>query len=184
MNKFRKQLEQSQADADLHRWEYAYHTYLSTMYDEVNEITNTDTLPDGKVWQLKGVDHIVECDGNDVYIDFMLREKTYDDFFLEYEVSGKPGKFGDKPIVRVDTVAEYMILTQYIAYSYRQSPSVFLFPFNQARRMMKDLLASEKQLFRHKTSVSVEGGQKWQTKGIIVPHSYAFQHMDVTRIDM
>ena len=173
MNNFQSQLEQSQNDAELYRWEYSYRQYFSTIYGDVNRVINTDTLDDSAEWQSKGVDHIVECENCDIFVDFMLREKSYNDFFLEYEVNGRPGKF-----FRDD------ILTQFIAYSYRQSPFVMLFPFPQARRMVRNLLESECQPFRRKTSISSAGGRQWQTKGIIVPHTYVMTHMEVHRIDM
>ena len=171
MNEFQQQLEQSQDDAYLHRWEYSYRMYFPTMYGKVNKIINTDTLPDHEEWQLGGVDHIVECEACDVFCDFMLRETTYTDFFLEYEVNGKPGKFNKDSM-----------LTHYVAYSYRRALCVYLFPYPQARAMVRQLLETGKPQFRRKTSVSTNGRQ-WQTKGIIVPHNYAFEQMDVKRID-
>ena len=173
MNRFYKQLEQSQDDADLHRWHYAYEQYFGKIYGKVDRIVNTDTLEDSGRWQAQGVDHIVETEVCDIYCDFMLREKNYNDFFLEYEVNGKPGKFCRKDI-----------LTQYIAYSYRNSPNVYLFPFPQARRMVRDILKLHRYQFKHKESVSTENGRTWKTKGIIVPHNYACQHIDVRTVKM
>ena len=173
MNRFYKQLEQSQSDAELHRWHYAYNTYFAKIYGNVVRIINTDTLEDSDRWQSQGVDHIVETETCDIFVDFMLREKNYNDFFLEYEVNGKPGKFCRKDM-----------LTQYIAYSYRNSPNVYLFPFPQARRMVSDIISTPKNRFKHKESVSTDNGGTWKTKGIIVPHNYACQHIDVVTVEM
>ena len=135
----------------------AYDIYF---YGNVTKLINTDTLSDQVQWQSDGVDHIVQTKyGKQYYIDFMLRETPYNDFFLEIEVEGKPGKF-----------QRFDLLTDLIAYSYRPKTEVYIFDHKRTCELIQQNLSAWKKQFRVKQSISVKpDGSKWSTTGLIIP---------------
>ena len=133
---------------------------------------NTDNLPDQAQWQADGVDHIIKTQsGKKWCVDFMLRNQTFRDCFLETHVGGKPGKF-----------VKDQVLTDYIAYSYKTSTLVIIFEYQEGSYWVNRWLQSPEPGIHSKTADSMDHNRrKWQSKGLIVPHSILKQRFQTIK---
>ena len=157
MRNFESDLKESQANADLPRWEQAYQQY----FDGYQQTINADTVQKSRIVQGLGVDHIVVCNETVYWVDFMLRSKPASDIWLEIEAE----RYGKRYLGKF--LKENQLCT-HIAYSFEPCEFVLMFSFQEIRQWL--LRHTHTGKYVRKTVASQRKGQVWENTALLVPY--------------